>query len=362
MANHDNKTETRHIDLHPEFDRNRAENTETIVLDCSEIALASFKDAFLRNYSTIKAKLKSQSDPGITIIASDGSRIISTAFIKTKENNINTAIAGRHSKCDLYLPDDATISLRHLLIISYPKNEKASTRIRLLDLRTSSGTYNEKNERIEALEADGPVFLSLGRYLVFIFVENTDSFWTEDALSAWEEIPERVYLREKISTKEIYSEERSINNKYSRARSDKDKADSNNIKSFKHPTLIQALSGPIRAKNSLVASNKKPFSKILIRSDKGLSTILVGRQSLEEGVLFGRYERCDNEGIKVLSHRRISRVHLIIIMIENTPYAIDAASTNQIWVGKKSKRLIPLTHEKRIILGKELAQIEWITL
>lgn len=77
-------------------------------------------------------------------------------------------------------------------------------------------------------------------------------------------------------------------------------------------------------------------------------------------MLFGRYERCDNDGLTVLSNGRISRVHMLLIEIANRVYAIDAASTNGIWVDGQERRVVPLKVGRQWMLGDKLAWMEWL--
>ena len=65
----------------------------------------------------------------------------------------------------------------------------------------------------------------------------------------------------------------------------------------------------------------------IIHSDAGTTGIAIGRRAAKEGVLFGRYDRCDNEGLPVLTHISISRVHMLAVEIADQRYAIDTAST-----------------------------------
>jgi len=96
-----------------------------------------------------------------------------------------------------------------------------------------------------------------------------------------------------------------------------------------------------------------------IESPEGRTTILLGRRAAREGVLLGRYERCDTEGLAVLSDIHISRVHVLVFEIDARLYAVDTASKNGIWASDERLRVWTLTFGQTLKLGDGLATLEW---
>jgi pSer/pThr/pTyr-binding forkhead associated (FHA) protein len=101
---------------------------------------------------------------------------------------------------------------------------------------------------------------------------------------------------------------------------------------------------------------------LTVESVRGCFRMKVGRQTLAQGLLLGRYDRCDSSGrdiFEILCDRNISRVHLVLVEIAGTVYAIDTASTNGVWVGKTAVRLTPLESGSVFTLGGDLARLTW---
>jgi hypothetical protein len=88
-------------------------------------------------------------------------------------------------------------------------------------------------------------------------------------------------------------------------------------------------------------------------------TLAVGASAARTGVLVGRYERCDTHGASVLAHHGISRVHVLVLDIDGALYAIDTGSTNGISIGKDEVRITALAAGTELVLGDDLARMEW---
>ncbi len=57
--------------------------------------------------------------------------------------------------------------------------------------------------------------------------------------------------------------------------------------------------------------------------------------------------------------QNISRVHLVLVEIAGTVYAMDTASTNGVWVGETEVRMVPLESGSEFTLGGDLARLVW---
>ena len=55
----------------------------------------------------------------------------------------------------------------------------------------------------------------------------------------------------------------------------------------------------------------------------------------------------------------ISRVHALVIEIAGKLYAIDAGSTNGVWLGERRVLLAPLSPRTAVALAGDLASVEW---
>lgn len=397
---------TRIVQLKPGQRRDAAINAQTMVLDGQALAFAeTFKDAFLEHYAHIKGILEGYRRPGVAMIAVDDQGIAGSVCVAAKKDRINVAIVGRHGMADLFLDGDPSLSLRHLVVLIHPLQGSNEPRVRVVDLRSPRAFLDEHGRQMEALEAEGPILLRVGHFRLFCFpTGEDDGLWPDSAEEGWQCVPERVYLAnlpaepdrwsrkrlrgrveadsegdgepldgpieakptdhevpiaafsrggglEQSGTAEVELEQRSVADADQLSAGTRDKA---------RRTIVQSISGPSRARRSLLAEGESPIGAMRIRSDDGKSTIIVGRRAVSEGVLFGRYERCDNEGLKVLSNGRISRVHILLVEIAGGIYAIDAASTNGMWHNGKERRVLKLKFGSHFMLGDQLATLEWL--
>src|SRR5690606_30768041 len=86
-------------------------------------------------------------------------------------------------------------------------------------------------------------------------------------------------------------------------------------------------------------------------------TLTIGERALQDGVLLGRYARCD--GAELLEDLSLSRVHLLLLHTDDALLAIDTCSRNGSHLpGQERARVIPVTGDTEIHLGKH-TRIRW---
>jgi len=325
-------------------------------------ARPSFHSLFVRHYKKVRQFYGQFSAPGLAITAVDDSGVAATSFLAAKEDIINVAVVGRHSEADLYLDDDPSISLRHLLVVIHPLAEQDDVRFRVLDLRTRIAFSDERDLRLEALEAEGPLFIRCGSYSIFFLPTGDDIPWPDDAEEGWECIPERVYFDDVPAEPDRWQRRREHQQDIRRERKGRRRDNApgeSGEEEIKPTTLVQTLRGPLRLRRNLLQGEEQPVGEIHLRWEERVEIIGMGPSSLAEGVLLGRYRRCDTDGLAALRNVGISRVHLYIARIAGSLYAIDTASTNGVWVDDKEVRVLPLENGSRLVLGNELLHIKW---
>lgn len=326
--------------------REDARNVETMIIDLDPaLSAGSFKRLFVRHYARIRDLCLGYQRQGLAMVAVDHQGVGGTACLAAKHEQINVAIIGRHGMADLFLDGDPSLSLRHLLVILHPLIPGEDGRFRLVDLRTAGAFMDENGRRLEALEAEGPLFVACGRYAIFFLPTGDELPWPDDPEDGWECIPDRVYLDDTIAEPDRWQR-----------RKRKGRAGAAPLKGR---TLVQTFRGPLRACRKLLEEGETPLGELAITSRDGANTILIGPASADEGILLGRYERCDTEGLPVLSSGSISRVHFLMIRIAGRIYAIDAASTNGVFVDRQEVRLVELRYGQRLMLGTDLAHLVW---
>lgn len=306
---------TRMLDLREleAFDRSEPPSPEAAF----RVAWPSLRDAF-RTFG-----------PGLLAAAVDQNGVAATAGLRARPDRPMSAIVGRHAATDLYLWDDATISLRHLVLLVLPRPDPTQpVRFRALDLRTGQGFGDEQGQTVQSLEADGPVFLRLGRYLVLL-LPLTGERWPDDPRAAWARVPPRTWQHERRPLTEPGDN-----------------------------TLVQLTDGPGFPSEERVG--RSTLGLLRVTSPRGSTALALSERSARNGVLLGRYDRCDNHGLRVLDDPNVSRVHLLIIEIDGALYAVDTGSTNGVRRGGERFREHALGGHDVLEIGKGLATVEWL--
>lgn len=337
------------------FEAGRDLNAQTVVFRAERtFGTPDFRGAFLRCYRELRSLCEGVRTPSIALAAIDRRGLAATAMVEVHPDRANSAIIGRHVMADLCLEEDPALSLRHLAVLVFP-HAGDDIRFRIVDLRSGLAFIDEQGRKLEALEAEGSVFIGCGGYvIVAIVLDGHGELWPDDPHHGWECIPERVYLDEAPCDPHRWRQRR--------LRAGWKRRPASDVGSQEAPrrrTLVQSVRGPVRARRQLLRSGESKLGELHITSSERSSTIIIGSAAAREGVLVGRYERCDNEGLPVLINGRISRVHLLLVQLGGVLYAVDTASTNGVWIGREEMRLVELRDGLQLCFGDNLATLRW---
>ncbi|HEU4728722.1 MAG TPA: FHA domain-containing protein, partial [Kofleriaceae bacterium] len=90
-------------------------------------------------------------------------------------------------------------------------------------------------------------------------------------------------------------------------------------------------------------------------------TIRIGHDELRDGVLIGRYARCSNA--QLADDPSLSRVHALLLQVDDAILAIDTASLNGTREANRPKaRLIQLLGDTELVLGTSTrARWHWVS-
>jgi len=350
-------------------------------------------------------------------------RVSGSLCIAAKPDHANSAIIGRHSQCDLYLDGDPVLSLRHLAVLVHPLRAgggPSGTDVvyRVVDLRTSTAFTDEHGRRLEAVTVEGPMFLACGNYALFFLVTGDPSSWPENAADAWACLPERVYVGEQEAEPDRWkrrrgrraglgaaaptdnrgiaaprartSSERPAERSGDRPAADKGRggmAQGTGVNpvaaaAARVPpassaiapapasvagaarrdviTMIRSQRGPARASIDLVGADEQPLGALRLSAGADAQTVVLGERVLNGGVLLGRYERCDTHGASIIDNDNISRIHVLLIRVDDVVYAVDTASTNGTYLTRGDEiRIVSLSGGTELVLGEDLARLEW---
>ena len=319
----------------------------------------SFRELFIAAYGSFVDRCREVAEPGIAMIAVDETtgRALGIVRLLARVQRHVAAIVGRHDECDLYLNAHARLALRHLAVVLDPVSDwrhGANVRYRVLDLRTSDGFRDENDRPLRGLRCEGPGLLRCGGYALFFLPLGDASDWPPSAADAWQFLPERVYFDE-LERSALGSAPRGSGDR----RATREAAQFANANT--HRSMIVRTHGPRDTSvGSLVQSGDLAGTLELI-GPKNRGTIRIGHDELRDGVLIGRYARCNNA--QLADDPSLSRVHALLIQIDDAILAIDTASLNGMReAGQAKTRLVQLHDDTELILGTSTrARWHWVS-
>jgi FHA domain len=250
-------------------------------------------------------------------------------------------VLGRHSRCDLVLDQDASVSLRHAVVMASASGDEL--RVRIMDLRSGSGFATEDGVTCESLSADGALFVRLGGFHLFLMPTGSLAPlpWEPSAIDTWSAFPDRVY-RDSRAPMRAPAE--------MRARAPAVGSGRNTV-----VTSILEPPGTLRAPRSLPGDHGPAVGSIALSAQGGgAETHVVHSTELERGLLVGRYERCELG----VSDDTLSRVHLLLVRRDDEVWAIDTASSNGTTFDGKRVRQARLQRDAEVVLAKAVS-VRW---
>jgi hypothetical protein len=285
------------------------------------------RSMFLAAYPCIADACRAVDEPGLVMVAVEESsgRTCGFAIARARIGRHVAMMIGRHDRCDLYLDKRAALSLRQLVVVLDPVTSferGSSVAYRILDLRTEGGFTDELGRPLRGLCADGPAVLRCAGYMLFCLPLGDATDWPADAETAWSMLPERVYSEE---------------------------ADRRERRSMRRSTVIAPLPGP-RESGMLLTDGAFAGTLEMIGPGRHGGTLAVGVDALRDGLVLGRYVRCD--GAQMFKDQMLSRVHVMLLQRGDTLLAIDTASTHGInLVNFASERVVQLPDRAELSIG-----------
>ncbi len=195
---------------------------------------------------------------------------------------------GRHTCCDL--PGLRDASLRHALVLAWPSAEHP---VEVIDLRSNTGLVVSSGKSVERLRGSGPMRFTAGSDEVTVLYAAPNAPLEIDLpheLEGWIDIEERRMLGE----------------------------------------LSDRLPSPPKTNPSYVVRD----GVTLVRAcdgrvlDEGRHEVIrASARQLREGLLLGRYERCDKH-LMFSFDSGVSRVHAFVVEREGSLHVVDVGSSN----------------------------------
>lgn len=301
------------------------------------------RELFLGAYARFSELCREVDEPGLALLAVDEYTGAPAGLVRLRARvgRHVAAIVGRHDACDLFLDRHSSLALRHLAVILDPvtswRRGDSTVRYRVLDLRTESGFTDEHGKAMRGLRAEGPAMMRCASHAVFVLPLGDPSDWPQSPDVAWSMLPERVYFDEMQWRPEgsVTAMPLDVNTRRS---------------------MIYRTHGPRETGQGMIERGDTAGTLEIIGETR-YGGLKIGDQALRDGILLGRYARCD--GAALLEDMSMSRVHALLLQIQDSLMVIDTASRNGTFLpGQPAARVIPITGESEINLGKH-TRIRW---
>ena len=313
-------------------------NVATVMIDARERRSPACEVAFISHYAEITAVLRTAAAPSLVMFVFDEEGLAARATLPASPDAVRCATVGRHDRVELLLPDDPTLSLRQLAVLVSPTRDKV--RYRVLDLRTRLRMLDEFDQLLDGFEADGPMFVSVGRYTVLMIPRSEGPLrWPSDPLEGWRQLPPRSYHR----------------TSHRRAR----------LETLPPPgpgpvnTRVQVLGGVSLPADCTGVVDARPVGFLYLSSATGEARLVIDRLTARSGVLLGRYDRCEAGGSPVLDDELVSRVHALVVQVEGRTTVMDLGSVNGLWWRDRQVSVQELRSGDAIELGRKAVTVRW---
>lgn len=299
--------------------------------------------AFLEHHRHIAATLAAVDGPALVLFAVDDEGLAGTAVLPARAGESEVASLGRHSAADFALQSDPSLALRHLAVIVYPYTPGQPLRWRVIDLRTGAGMRDEAGAPLTGFEADGTAFFQVARYTILGFAcGDAPLSLPSDPRRAWQAIPRRAIVPDDGPRAAPAA---TVARDLRPPRPDPE------------ITQVQVLPPPVYA-GDVVGGGRVGLLELRVNGNK--ARFVVDEGAARGGVLLGRYDRCDNARLLALAETTcVSRVHALFVQVDRHMIAIDAGSTNGLWVGERRFRAEVLRPGDRLTLGFHGPEVRW---
>jgi len=318
-------------------DRDDGRNSRTLIVSGVHAPRLDLGVLFAGAYASFASMCREITEPGVAIVAIDERtfRVAGLAVLRAHSDRHAAVIVGRHDACDLFLSANDALPLRQLAVVLDPSTTgnpgRPEVNYRILDLRTETGFADEHGRTLRGLRCDGSAVLRCAGHALYVLPVGDPTDWPESGSDAWACLPERVYFDE------LTHPARGTSTRIPNYRRD-DAA----------RTHITAIRGPRETGANLVTDGDLAGT-LELAGPSSHDTISIGHAALRDGVLLGRYPRCDSKGVE---DHLVSRVHALLIQIGDQLLVVDTASSNgTARPGGEPERVHAIDGETELVLG-----------
>jgi hypothetical protein len=328
------------------------ENRATLVQRAARIP-RGLRELFIESYARFAGPCREVDEPGLALLAVDETSAQATGLVRIRSriDRYVASIVGRHDACDLFLPQHADMALRQFTVLLDPvrsyKRGEGGVRYRVFDLRTQAGFRDESDRNLRGLRAEGPSIIRCAGHVIFMLPLGDPTDWPESPKDAWAMLPERVYFDEidRCATGSMpvmpmaAVPERVPTSRMSDTLS-----------------VVTRTKGPRDSAMRLVGP-EGAAGVLEVQGPHQSGQIQIGADALRDGILLGRYERCDAHAL--LDDPRLSRVHALFVNVDDALLIVDTGSRNGIAkVGEPKARVVRMQDRTEVMLGTR-TQARW---
>jgi hypothetical protein len=224
--------------------------------------------------------------------ASGGSARVSVRFVREAAREPLALVVGRHPQCDVSGLQHA--SLRHALVLCWPRASRGRHPLEVLDLRSGTGLVLSRGQRVGRISSPGPVRFGVGSDEVTLLHASAGARFPvdfPDDLDGWAELEERVAMGMTRPVHEPGFEDTNA-------------------------SVVVRFGGGYRR---LIDGARVDLAGCLV--------VQTTEEELRRGLLLGRYARCDSSA-HLARDEHISRVHALAIVRGGKMYVVDVGSSN----------------------------------
>lgn len=322
--------------------RDAHRNEGTIVAGTDPLlarAAIPYETLFFAHYAAIR-ELAAREAPGAAMIAvhAPTGALAGQLWLRRKPDRPNAAIVGRHSECDLVL-DHGSLSLRHVALV-VPRVDGGTPRFWVRELRTGGGLDSVQGTPVGGALVEGAGLFRAGGYALIAFAtgRGTGGAWPVRAQDAWAALHQRATGPRVIPM-------------------DPGLPPRPRLEASPAPS-VSVIRGPLKTSEALLEPGGVRACTLRIDSEGHRARLALDEAALGRGVLLGRYARCDSGA--VLRIEEISRVHLLVVRVEEDLVAIDTASTQGTYLepdAPQRAHVVVLSKGEVAHLGRHLAAV-----
>ncbi|MFO0588359.1 MAG: FHA domain-containing protein [Polyangiaceae bacterium] len=295
--------------------------------------------AFLVAHDRLSALAEAARGPALAVVAIDArARVVDASLVPDR----SALVIGRHTYCGLRLPR-ARVALRQMAVLA--RQEDGKMHAHVWDLRTEQPFTIEDGGQVSAVVADGPLYLAVDEYAMWVVPVDLVKRLPGRASDAWDALPKRS-----LSDRRYPGEPPPMDERTGPAR----------------PAMTGSGAAPARTALDEITHVTTQPAPVLVGDDPGAGlgwgsltlssgneqiTYAVSADRLARGILVGRYERC---GLRIGPLGRVSRVHVLVVRIGDEVWAIDAASSNGVRRGSKEVSAVVLGSPDQVVLADVL--------